>query len=73
MQLGTALLSKNNVNGVAFVSTTVEWADETLKFLNSIVLIVLAAAALLALVVLYNLNSINIAERKRELATLKVL
>lgn len=73
MQLGTALLSKNNVNGVAFVSTTVEWADETLKSLNSIVLIVLAAAALLALVVLYNLNSINIAERKRELATLKVL
>lgn len=72
-QLGTALLSKNNVNGVAFVSTTVEWADETLKSLNSIVLIVLAAAALLALVVLYNLNSINIAERKRELATLKVL
>lgn len=72
-ELGSFLLSLGGVQGVNFVSTTVKWADDTLSSLNTIVLIVLAAAALLAFVVLYNLNSINIAERKRELATLKVL
>ncbi len=72
-ELGSYLLSLGGVQGVTFVSTTVKWANDTLSSLNTIVFIVLAAAALLAFVVLYNLNSINIAERKRELATLKVL
>lgn len=71
--LGSMLLENDSVQGVSFTSALVEWADDTLSSLNTIVLIVLAAAALLAFVVLYNLNSINIAERKRELATLKVL
>ena len=71
--LGEMLLADQNVQGVTFISTLVDWADDTLSSLNTIVLIVLAAAALLAIVVLYNLNSINIAERKRELSTLKVL
>lgn len=53
------------MQAVTFVSATVDWADDTLSSLNTIVLIVLGAAALLAFVVLYNLNSINIAERKR--------
>ena len=72
-EIGSYLLGRKEVQGVAFTSTTVNWADDTLSSLNTIVLIVLGAAALLAFVVLYNLNSINIAERKRELATLKVL
>ena len=67
------MLSFESVQAVSFVSTTVDWANDTLSSLNTIVLIVIGAAALLACVVLYNLNSINIAERKRELATLKVL
>ena len=71
--LGKFVLAQDAVQGISFVSTTVDWAGDTLSSLNTIVLIVLAAAALLAFVVLYNLNSINIAERKRELATLKVL
>ena len=71
--LGSYILENDAVQGVSFTSALVEWADDTLSSLNTIVLIVLAAAALLAIVVLYNLNSINIAERKRELATLKVL
>lgn len=71
--LATHLLSSDGVQGVSFTSDLVEWADDTLSSLNTIVIIVLVAAALLAFVVLYNLNSINIAERKRELATLKVL
>ena len=72
-KLGNYLLQKNGVQAVNFVSEMVEWADDTLSSLDSIVYIVLASAALLAFVVLYNLNSINIAERQRELATLKVL
>ncbi len=71
--LGNSLLGLGGVQGVSFVSTTVEWANDTLSSLNTIVLIVLASASLLAFVVLYNLNSINIAERQREIATLKVL
>ena len=72
-ELGSFLLQQSAVQGVTFVSTTVDWANDTLASLNTIVMIVLGTAALLAFVVLYNLNSINIAERKRELATLKVL
>ena len=72
-ELGQMLVANDAVQGVSFMSDLIAWADDTLSSLNTIVFIVLAAAALLAFVVLYNLNSINIAERKRELATLKVL
>jgi putative ABC transport system permease protein len=41
--------------------------------LNSIVYVLVISAGALAFIVLYNLNYINIAERRRELATLKVL
>ena len=41
--------------------------------INYAVVIIIAAAAALAFVVLYNLTNINITERVRELATLKVL
>ena len=41
--------------------------------IDSVILIILFSAALLALVVLYNLTNINITERQRELATIKVL
>ena len=44
-----------------------------LKSMDLIIYVLVAAAGLLAFVVLYNLNNINISERKRELATLKVL
>lgn len=71
--LGTRLMQMDGVQAISFTSALVEWANDTLSSLNTIVIIVLIMAALLAFVVLYNLNSINIAERKRELATLKVL
>ena len=44
-----------------------------LTALDYVVVILIGAAALLAFVVLYNLNNINITERKRELATIKLL
>lgn len=47
--------------------------NDMLSSTNSIVAILIIAAATLAFVVLYNLSNINISERKREIATLKVL
>lgn len=47
--------------------------SETMEKMNYIVILVIICAALLAFIVLFNLNNINIAERTREIATLKVL
>ena len=44
-----------------------------LNSLNIVTLILMVAAGMLAFIVLYNLNNINITERRRELATIKVL
>lgn len=47
--------------------------DNLIVSLNSVVVLVIVCAAALAAVVLYNLISVNLAERKKELATIKVL
>ena len=51
----------------------VENVDDMLSSLNNVVYILIVLAALLSFVVLYNLSNINIHERKREIATLKLL
>ena len=50
-----------------------EQIDDVLWSLNSVVVILILASSMLAFVVMYNLAAININERQRELATLKVL
>lgn len=72
-ELGRRLLGENACSGVTFISERVEDIDYMLQTLNSVMYVLISSAGLLAFVVLYNLNSINITERKRELATLKVL
>ena len=47
--------------------------DDMLGSLNLVIVVLIISAGMLAFVVLYNLNTINITERQRELATLKVL
>lgn len=47
--------------------------ERMLSTLGTVILVLIISAGMLAFVVLYNLNNINITERKRELATLKVL
>jgi len=47
--------------------------DDIMGSLDLVVIVLIASAGLLAFVVLYNLNNININERKRELASIKVL
>ena len=59
--------------GVSFVTDLEEQISDMLRSLNIVTYVLIISAGLLAFVVLYNLNSINITERKRELATLKVL
>ena len=47
--------------------------SQTMRKLNVIVVLIIACAAALAFIVLFNLNNINITERIREIATIKVL
>lgn len=67
------LMNMNDVSAVAFTSNTVESLGYILQSLNYVVVVIVVAAALLAFIVLYNLSNININERFREIATLKVL
>lgn len=67
------LLSINGVTSVAMNATAQAQVNSMLGNLNVIIAVMIVAAGLLAFIVLYNLNNINITERRRELATLKVL
>ena len=66
-------MAYDGINAVAYVSDTVDTLNEVIGVLSIIVFIFIVAAGLLAFVVLYNLSNINISERQRELATIKVL
>ena len=61
------------VKGVSFNTSLKENFDNTIKNLNYVVLILIVSAGSLAFVVLYNLTNLNISERMREIATIKVL
>ncbi|WP_255467430.1 FtsX-like permease family protein [Raoultibacter phocaeensis] len=71
--LSDELLSIESVKTVGFNDETIDSYEKMLGSVNSIVVVLVVAAAALAFVVLYNLTNINITERKREIATLKVL
>lgn len=70
---GKTLLNEEACTGVNFTTTQESSIEDMLQALFLVIWVLIGAAALLAFVVLYNLNSINMTERKRELATLKVL
>ena len=72
-QLGERLLQMDYVTGVTLVSSLHEQVENMMSSLDLVVWVLIVSAGLLAYVVLYNLNHINITERRRELATLKVL
>ena len=67
------LLSMDGVKTVTYSDETIASYRTMLKTVDSVVVVLVVAAALLAFVVLYNLTNINITERAREIATLKVL
>lgn len=72
-ELGRELLSGRGVMLVRFSDTIKESFSNTVKSMDSIVAVLIISAGLLAVIVLYNLTNINICERQKELATLKVL
>ncbi len=67
------MVAKNEVSTVTLTTNTMKTLDDTMNSLNYVVVVLIVSAGLLAFVVLYNLSNINIGERIRELATIKVL
>ena len=71
--VNSALLKLPDVQGVVDMSFYSDAFDDLVASLNMIVWVLIGAAAALAVIVLYNLSNINVSERVRELATIKVL
>lgn len=69
----TQILKNSEVIGVFSTATMRETFDNSIGGLDLVVVVLIISACLLASVVLYNLTNINISERKREIATIKVL
>ncbi len=72
-KIGQRLLENDGVLSVGYTHDIEKQLDDMLGSLNLVIVVLIISAGMLAFVVLYNLNTVNIAERKRELATLKVL
>ena len=71
--LGKKLIDMEQVASVLYYSDAAEKFEDSVVSLNAIVYAIIICAALLAFVVLYNLTNINLSERLREIATIKVL
>lgn len=67
------VLQVDNVAQVTPVSETAKMLDHTISGMDSVIWVLILSAGALAFVVMYNLTNINIGERTREIATLKVL
>lgn len=67
------MLADDAVDSVTYVEKLQETVAVMMRSLEMVVVVLIVAAGMLAFIVLYNLNNINIIERRRELATLKVL
>ena len=67
------LLKNDEVLNVSYIQEQMDSINNMLQSLNSVVYILVILSMMLSFIVLYNLSSINIHERKREIATLKVL
>ncbi|MEE1037954.1 MAG: FtsX-like permease family protein [Eubacterium sp.] len=67
------LMERDNVNYAVTTSSIKVNFTDSIKNIDYIVWVLIAAAGLLTVIVVYNLTNINICERKKEIATLKVL
>ena len=67
------LMALQGVQSATRMETTRDTYLSSMERIDFVVVIVILSAAALAMVVLYNLSNINITERKRELATIRVL
>ncbi len=71
--LGNDMMANEQVVSISFYSGIADSFAETISSLSIVVVVLVIAAGLLAFVVLYNLTNVNISERLREIATIKVL
>ena len=72
-ELGNEILSRPAALSISYTHSMEEQLNRMLSTLSLVIVVLIVSAGMLAFVVLYNLNNINITERQRELATLKVL
>ena len=72
-QTGKAIPKYPVALSISYTSSLEAQLDRMLGLLGTVIVVLIISAGMLAFVVLYNLNNINITERQRELATLKVL
>lgn len=71
--LGNKIMNIDGIQSVTFYSSLQKNFKDMIKSISYIVVVLVISAACLAFVVLYNLSNVNISERKREIATIKVL
>ncbi len=72
-RIGEEALAMPGTLSISYTTDLREQVDNMLGALDEVIVVLIISAGMLAFVVLYNLNNINITERQRELATLKVL
>ena len=72
-RIGEEALTLSGALSISYTTDMREQVDNMLGALDLVIAVLIISAGMLAFVVLYNLNNINITERQRELATLKVL
>ena len=72
-ETGAALMKADNVTAVSVNRDMLLRVSRMMNSMNYIVFLIIICAGALAFIVLYNLNNINITERIREIATIKVL
>ena len=63
----------NSVNSIVFKNNMQVDFNKSINSINTVVILLIVSAGVLAFVVIYNLTNINISERRRELATIKLL
>lgn len=71
--LGQEIINYKTINSVSFYSGLATSFSNMISSLDFIIIVLVIAAGMLAFVVLYNLTNVNISERLREIATIKVL
>ena len=72
-RIGEEALALPGTLSISYTTDLKEQVDNMLGALDAVIAVLIISAGMLAFVVLYNLNNINITERQRELVTLKVL
>lgn len=71
--LSKAVMAQSGVGTFTYTKEIIGRYDSMIRSMNLIVLVLIVSAGMLAFIVLYNLTNINVTERQRELATIKVL